>query len=95
MKVLHNQTILDIAVQHTGNVENCFQIAIANGNSVSDMLSAGTNIKESQNANIDTDMVNFFKAKKINPATAETTLLETPQIRGIGHMRIGQNFKIS
>lgn len=95
MKVLHNQTILDIAVQHTGNVENCFQIAIANGKSVSDMLSAGIIINESQNVNIDTDMVNFFKAKKINPATAETALSETPQLGGIGHMRIGGNFKTS
>ena len=43
--ILHNQSLLDIAIQHTGAVENTFAIAVANGLSLTDDLPAGAEIK--------------------------------------------------
>lgn len=92
--VLHNQTILDVSIQTTGSVENCFQIAIANGKSVSDELSTGMSILEATEPKIDEDILSYFKAKKIHPATGINSGLDVPELGGIGYMRIGATFKI-
>lgn len=92
--VLHNQTILDISIQDTGNVENCFQIAVANGRSVSDELTSGMNFKGAEAPKIDEDILTYFKAKKIHPATGSNAEIDIPELGGIGYMRIGGNFKV-
>ena len=95
VKILHNQSILDLAIQHTGSVENAFSIAIANGICVSDDLNAGSELEVLGKVNI--DIQNYFSAKQIRPATAITTAVidNEPQLGGIGHMQIGRNFKVS
>lgn len=44
IKVLNRQSILDISIQYTGDVQKCFDIAIANGKAVSDLLASGTKL---------------------------------------------------
>jgi hypothetical protein len=95
--ILNNQSILDIALQHTGSVENCFAIAIANGFSVSDIVSAGNPAEIPEDVQKNTDVLNEYTAKKIQPATATTgdQNSEIPTFKGIGYMQIGNSFKIS
>lgn len=95
--VLNNQSILDVSLQHTGTVENCFAIAIANGFSVSDLLTAGTSLIIPEDLRNDTDVLNYYSAKKIQPATAITEGQDTeiPTLKGIGYMNLGGNFKVS
>lgn len=89
--VLNNQSLLDIAIQHTGSVENCFAIAAANGLAVSDLLSAGSILIIPGTLKNDTDILNYYTSKKIMPATALTRAdndLVSQQKRGIGFMQI-------
>lgn len=95
IKILHNQSLLDIAIQHTGSVENAFEFAVQNGLSVSNELVAGNGLFIPGDIAFENDILNYYTSKKINPATAFTELNDAPQIGGIGYMRIGGNFKVS
>ena len=93
--ILNNQSILDFALQHTGSVENSFAIAIANGFSVSDILSIGSSAEIPENVIQNPDVLNEYKAKKIEPATGQAiSEEEIPTLKGIGYMQIGNSFKI-
>ncbi|WP_034752756.1 hypothetical protein [Chryseobacterium daeguense] len=94
-KILHNQTILDISIETTGSVDNCFQIAIANGHSVSADLTAGSSFGNAKGSKLNEDIVGYYSAKKIHPATGSTEISEVPQLGGIGYMKIAGNFKVS
>ena len=88
--VLHNQSLFDIAIQHTGSAENCFEIAAANGLAVSDILSAGS-ILIPGILKYNNDILNYYISKKIQPATALTNTdnnLVNQRKRGIGFMQI-------
>lgn len=95
--ILTHQSILDVALQHTGSVENCFAIAVANDLSVSDILSAGSHTEIPEDVFKNTDVLNHYKAKKIQPATGSTTEEneQIPTLKGIGYMQIGNGFKVS
>ncbi|MBB4807466.1 hypothetical protein HNP38_002772 [Chryseobacterium defluvii] len=99
MKVLslNNQSILDVALQHTGSVENCFAIAVVNGHSVSDVLSVGLPVEIPEDVFKNTDVLNYYNAKKIEPATgwAKEQNEEIPMLKGIGYMQIGNSFKVT
>ena len=93
--VLHNQSILDIAIQHTGSVFNAFKIAVANGLAVSDVLGPGNKLMIPEDVENNGDILNYYTAKKIQPATTFTEQGDAAQLGGIGYMRIGGNFKVS
>lgn len=95
--ILYNQSILDVALQHTGTVESCFEIATHNGFSVSDQLTAGISIEIPEDVFKNTDVLNKYNAKKIEPATGPSNAAdnEVPTLKGIGYMQIGNNFKTS
>ena len=93
--VLSNQSLLDIAIQHTGSVENSFEFAVQNGISVSDELVSGNDLFIPGDIAFDNDILNYYTSKKIRPATAFTEQNDAPQLGGIGYMRIGVNFKVS
>lgn len=95
--ILTHQSILDIAIQHTGSVENCFAIAVANGFSVSDLLSAGLSSEIPEDVLKNTDVLNQYNAKNIQPATGWTAEQnnEIPTLKGIGYMQIANGFKVS
>lgn len=95
---LHNQSLFDIAIQHTGNVENAFKIAVANELSMTDDLVSGMQILIPDTVIVNAELRDYFTAKKIKPATAmsddDRTLCNNAQ-KGIGYMQIGRTFKVS
>lgn len=93
--ILHNQSLLDIAIQHTGAVENTFAIAVANGLSLTDDLPTGAEIKIPDSANKDNDVLNYYTAKSLQPATAVIMLPEEERLEGIGYWVIQTDFKVS
>ena len=92
--VLHNQSFLDIAVQHTGNVLNAFHIALVNEMSVSDSLSPGMQLILPDDLEINSDEFQYYRSNGYQPATAfkESELIEDG--RGIGWMKIENSFKV-
>lgn len=92
--VLHKQSILDISIKYTGSVLNAFEIAVANGRSVSDELMPGESLEIPNTSIKDDDILMFYKAKKVNPATAELNLSTVEERKGIGAMKVGFNFKV-
>ena len=93
--ILHNQSLLDLAVQHTGAVESVFAIAVANGLSLTDDLPAGTEIKLPDSVNKDSDVLNYYSAKRLQPATAVILPPEAERLEGIGYWVIQTDFKVS
>ena len=93
--ILHNQSLLDLAVQHTGAVESVFAIAVANGLSLTDDLPAGAEIKIPDSVNKDSDVLNYYTAKRLQPATAVILPPEEERLEGIGYWVIQTDFKVS
>jgi hypothetical protein len=93
-RVLHNQSILDMAIQHTGTVENSFSIAIANGISISDALDSGLSLHIPETLQKNADMYNYYTAKEIKPATCVIDTIITT-LKGIVYIKIGGDFKLS
>ena len=94
--ILHNQSLLDLAIQHTGAVENTFAIAVANGLSLTDDLESGEALNlEPTTINQNKDILSYYQSKKLQPATAVTQLLEAERLEGIGYWVISNDFKIS
>lgn len=94
--VLHNQSLLDVAIQHTGSVDNAFAIAKENGLAVSDVLTPGTELIIPNPIENDSAVLNYYSAKEVQPATALTEIInEEIRQRGIGYMQIGRSFKVS
>ncbi len=96
--VLNNQSLIDVAIQHTGTIENAFKIAVANGLSLTDDLEPGAQLIIPADVEMNNDVVSYFSAKGIQPATGLTEndllIAQTVQ-RGIGYMQIGKTFKVS
>lgn len=94
--VLHNQSILDISIMHTGTVENAFRIAKANNIPLSEKLESGTSLLIPSDVLNDRDVLNYYKSRTIQPATALTEESEiVVEPRGIGYMEIGKTFIVS
>lgn len=96
--VLHNQSLFDISIRYTGTIENAFKIAVANALSLTDELEPGAQLIIPEDVIINNDVVNYFAAKNIQPATglteADKMMANTVQ-RGIGYMKISKSFKVS
>ena len=95
--VLHNQSLFDIAIQHTGNVMNAFQIAKENGMSLTELLAPGSTIKITDQIEINKDVLGYYLAKKIQPATGTTEETDNgaQELEGIGYWIIDKNFRVS
>lgn len=66
--VLHNQSLLDLALQHTGTIESIFELAILNEKSITDDMVAGASLLIGEISN--KDILSYYTAKNIQPATA-------------------------
>ncbi len=95
--VLHHQSLLDLAVQHTGSVENAFILALQNGKSLTDDLEAGETLNlEPTTINQNKDILNYYQSKKLQPATGVShTGGSSLQLQGIGYWVIQTDFKVS
>lgn len=69
--VLHNQSLLDLALQHTGTIESVFELAEANALNITDDVQAGK-ILALPEAFTNKDILAYYTAKNLQPATAFT-----------------------
>lgn len=91
--VLHNQSILDIAIQHTGIATNAYEIAKINGLTISDILTPGQMLEIPEGIEKDLDIVNYYKSKGIQPATSLVGQnQEEQQPEGISYWIINKDF---
>jgi len=68
--VLHNQSLLDLALQHTGTIESIFECAEANALNISDDVVAGKTLVLPAEAFTNKDILAYYTAKNLQPATA-------------------------
>ncbi|MCO5229613.1 MAG: hypothetical protein M9958_00515 [Chitinophagales bacterium] len=66
--ILNRQSLLDIALQETGIIEAAFDIAIANGLSVTD-YAPGAILMIPNNIVVNEQILKYYKSNKIQPAT--------------------------
>ena len=93
--ILHNQSFLDLAIQHTGSVENAFILALQNGKSLTDDLVAGEQLYL-ENTKNNKDILSYYQSKKLQPATGVShTGGSSLQLQGIGYWVLGYEFKIN
>ena len=70
LTVLHNQSLLDLALQHTGTVESVFELATANTLSITDEVAAGKTLALPAEAFTNKDILTYYTAKNLQPVTA-------------------------
>lgn len=92
--VLRNQSFMDLALQHTGDVLNAFDIAAANNMAVSDTPVSGTVVTIPETIAVNDDVLNYYAANGIRPATGVQDETVFAEHKGIGTMRIGGTLKI-
>ena len=68
--VLHNQSLLDLSLQHTGTIESIFEFAEANALNISDDVVAGKTLVLPAEAFTNKDILAYYTAKNLQPATA-------------------------
>ena len=90
-EVLHNQTMLDVTLHHTGSLSRIFELAMSNNLSITSTLIPGSVL---QTPSIDdVSMFDFFVSKYAIPATAVSQDVVLPfEKGGIGVMIIETNF---
>ncbi|EKY10371.1 hypothetical protein [Capnocytophaga sp. oral taxon 380] len=70
--VLHNQSLLDLALQHTGTIESVFELAEANALNITDDVQASKILALSVEVFTNKDILAYYTAKNLQPATAFT-----------------------
>ncbi|AUS06488.1 hypothetical protein [Pseudotamlana carrageenivorans] len=95
--VLHNQSLLDLCIQGYGNLVPLMDLAIANGISITDILTPGTVLVLPESVNQNTDIQKYYKDKQLTPATSvsDATLGDISSPDGIGYMIIESTFKVA
>lgn len=94
VKILFNQTLLDIAVQELGDYARAVELAVLNGLKVTDMPVVGSFVQVPDYDRDKSYLVTLFKDDANKPATGDTGI-DTELLQGIGYWRIEQNFRVS
>ena len=94
---LHNQSLLDLALQHTGSIESVFEFAEANAINITDDLVAGKTLALPAEAFSNKDILNYYTAKNLQPATAFSKEDEqvAKRLEGISIWAINLDFIVS
>ena len=66
----HNQSLLDLALQHTGSIESVFEFAEANAINITDDVVAGKTLALPAEVFTNKDILAYYMAKNLQPATA-------------------------
>ena len=74
--VKNRQSLLDIALQETGTIEAAFDIAVANGLSITDYV-PGQMLVIPDTAKVDDKILAYYKDNEISPATLPLTATST------------------
>ncbi|MFV0231794.1 hypothetical protein OBK30_01865 [Empedobacter falsenii] len=97
IKVLHNQTLLDISIYLFGTAVGAMSLAFANDISLTDDLEVGTVLNVPENSDFGQRLIaEYFQNKSLKPATKIVgKILESiPVDFGIGEMIIEESFII-
>ena len=94
---LHNQSLLDLALQHTGTIESVFELAKDNALNITDDVVAGRTLVLSAETFTNKDILSYYTAKKLQPATAFTKEDEQvfERLEGISIWAINLDFVVS
>jgi len=95
--VLHNQSLLDLALQHTGTIESIFEFAEANALNITDDVRAGRTLVLPAEMFTNKDILSYYTAKNLQPATAFTKADEQvfERLEGISIWAINLDFAIT
>jgi hypothetical protein len=95
IKVLHNQTFLDLAMQADGNAAYALQLARALGKSITENLTAGDylELKSFELTGKEKSIAYVLSKKENIPASNDAVI--TQALGGIGYMEIGNDFIVS
>ena len=94
---LHNQSLLDLALQHTGTIESVFEFAEANSLNITDDLQAGAPLYLGEGLGVRNEILSYYTAKNLQPATAFTKEDEQvfERFEGISIWAINLDFVVS
>ena len=94
---LHNQSLLDLALQHTGTIESVFEFAEANSLNITDDVQAGTPLYLREGLGVRNEILSYYTAKNLQPATAFTKEDEQvfERLEGISIWAINLDFVVS
>jgi hypothetical protein len=91
-KVSDRQTLFDIAALHAGEIEACFDLALLNGLSLTELLESGRVIALTDV--VDVDVASNLVSRNARPASSDTGLtVWVPG--GIDFMQIEYDFIVS
>lgn len=95
--VLHNQSLLDLALQHTGTIESVFELAEANSLNITDDVQAGTLLYLGEGLGVRNEILSYYTAKNLQPATAFSKEDEQvfERLEGISIWAINLDFIVS
>lgn len=94
---LHNQSLLDLALQHTGTIESVFELAKDNALNITDDVQAGTPLYLGEGLGVRNEILNYYTAKNLQPATAFSKEDEQvfERLEGISIWAINLDFIVS
>ena len=94
---LHNQSLLDLALQHTGTIESVFEFAEANALNITDDVQAGTPLYLGEGLGVRNEILAYYTAKNLQPATAFSKEDEQvfERLEGISIWAINLDFIVS
>ena len=94
MKVIAHQNLLDIAVQELGSIETVFELAMANGKSITSDLTAGEVLQLPKVA--DEEIANYFQSRERKIATEYYVDVDVgTSVGGISFWAINHDFIVS
>ena len=95
--VLHNQSLLDLALQHTGTIESVFEFTEANALNITDDVQAGAPLYLGEGLEVRNEILSYYTAKNLQPATAFTKEDEQvfERLEGISIWAINLDFIVS
>ena len=94
---LHNQSLLDLALQHTGTIESVFELAKDNALNITDDVQAGAPLYLGEGLGVRNEILNYYTAKNLQPATAFSKEDEQvfERLEGISIWAINLDFIVS
>lgn len=94
---LHNQSLLDLALQHTGTIESVFELTEANNLNITDDVQAGTPLYLGEGLGVRNEILAYYTAKNLQPATAFSKEDEQvfERLEGISIWAISLDFIVS
>ena len=94
---LHNQSLLDLALQHTGTIESVFEFAEVNALNITDDVQAGAPLYLGEGLGVRNEILAYYTAKNLQPATAFSKEDEQvfERLEGISIWAINLDFIVS